>query len=87
MGSAVFACKFFGAQTGLSEGALRQAPVLPGHVDLLRLLLGGDQLEMAYVNYEAARRLPKLDILVRIADMYKVSLDYLAGRTDDPRPI
>ncbi len=31
--------------------------------------------------------MPKLDILVRIADMYKVSLDYLAGRTDDPRPI
>ena len=46
-----------------------------------------DITEMAYVNYEAARRLPKLDILVRIADMYNVSLDYLAGRTDDPRPI
>ena len=46
-----------------------------------------DITEMAYVNYEAARRLPKLDILVRIADIYKVSLDYLAGRTDDPRPI
>ena len=46
-----------------------------------------DITEMAYVNYEAASRLPKLDILVRIADMYKISLDYLAGRTDDPRPI
>ena len=46
-----------------------------------------DITETAYANYEAARRLPKLDILVRIADMYKVSLDYLVGRTDDPRPI
>ena len=46
-----------------------------------------DITEMAYVNYEAARRLPKLDILVRIADIYKVSLDHLAGRTDYPRPI
>lgn len=31
--------------------------------------------------------MPKLDILMRIADVYKVSLDYLTGRTDDPRPL
>lgn len=46
-----------------------------------------DITETAYENYERAKQLPRLDILVRIADMYKVSLDYLAGRTDDPRPI
>lgn len=46
-----------------------------------------DITETAYENYERGTRLPKLDILVRIADMYEVSLDYLAGRTDDPRPI
>ena len=46
-----------------------------------------DITETAYENYERGTRMPKLDILVRIADMYKVSLDYLAGRTDDPRPI
>lgn len=46
-----------------------------------------DITETAYTNYERGTRMPKLDILVRIADMYKVSLDYLAGRTDDPRPI
>lgn len=46
-----------------------------------------DITETAYENYERAKQLPRLDILVRIADMYHVSLDYLAGRTDDPRPI
>lgn len=46
-----------------------------------------DITETAYTNYERATQLPRLDILVRIADLYQVSLDYLAGRTDDPRPI
>lgn len=47
-----------------------------------------DITEMAYGNYERARQMPKLDILIRIADLYKVSLDYLVGRTDisDPYP-
>lgn len=41
-----------------------------------------DITEKAYQNYELMRREPKLEILVRIADFYKVSLDYLTGRTD-----
>lgn len=31
-------------------------------------------------------RKPKLEILVRIADLYEVCLDYLAGRTDIKSP-
>lgn len=46
-----------------------------------------DITEKAYQNYELMTREPKLEILVRIADLYKVSLDYLVGRTDDKRPI
>ena len=38
--------------------------------------------ERAYQNYEILRREPKLEILVRIADYFGVSLDYLVGRTD-----
>lgn len=45
-----------------------------------------DITEMAYGNYERGKQLPKLDILVRIADMYRVSLDYLTGRTDNAAP-
>ncbi len=41
-----------------------------------------DITEKAYQNYELMTREPKMEILVRIADLYQVSLDYLAGRTD-----
>ncbi len=42
-----------------------------------------DITEKAYQNYELMTREPKLDILVRIADFYGVSLDYLTGRTNE----
>lgn len=41
-----------------------------------------DITEKAYQNYELMTREPKLEILIRIADFYGVSVDYLAGRTD-----
>ena len=41
-----------------------------------------DITEKTYQNYELKRREPKLEILLRIADFYQVSLDYLVGRTD-----
>ena len=42
-----------------------------------------DISEKAYQNYELMTREPKLDILVKIADTFHVSLDYLTGRTDN----
>ena len=41
-----------------------------------------DITEKAYQNYELMTREPKLEILVRIAQLYQVSIDYLVGRTD-----
>ncbi|MGM9619410.1 MAG: helix-turn-helix domain-containing protein [Oscillospiraceae bacterium] len=41
-----------------------------------------DITEKAYQNYELMTREPKLEILIRIADYFEVSLDYLTGRTD-----
>lgn len=41
-----------------------------------------DVTEKAYQNYELMTRQPKLEVLVRIADLFEVSLDYLVGRTD-----
>lgn len=38
----------------------------------------------AYQKYEYEEAEPKLSIIVRIADFYNVSIDYLAGRTDTP---
>lgn len=38
----------------------------------------------AYQRYEYGEREPQLSVLIRMADFYNVSLDYLAGRTDEP---
>lgn len=38
----------------------------------------------AYQRYEYGEREPQLSVLIRMADFYNVSLDYLAGRTDTP---
>ena len=45
-----------------------------------------DITEHAYQNYELGTREPRLSILVRIAQFYEVSVDYLVGLTDDPKP-
>lgn len=36
-----------------------------------------------YVRYERGEREPTASVLVRMADFYNVSLDYLVGRTDE----
>lgn len=36
-----------------------------------------------YVRYERGERVPDADALVRIADFYNVTLDYLVGRTEE----
>lgn len=42
-----------------------------------------DHLKMArgaYAQYETGKNLPPIDNLTKLADLYKVSLDYLTGR-------
>lgn len=36
-------------------------------------------------NYEHGERTPPLETVVSIADYFSVSIDYLVGRSDDPR--
>ena len=45
-----------------------------------------DLTEKAYQNYELGTHEPKLSIIMRIAEFYNVSIDYLVGLTDDPTP-
>lgn len=40
----------------------------------------------AYTAYERGSRQPDYEILEKIADYYKVSVDYLLGRTNNPSP-
>ena len=37
----------------------------------------------AYQYYEKGQKEPTLSVLVRLADYFDVSLDYLVGRSDD----
>ena len=35
-------------------------------------------------NFENEQRKPSLDMVIKIADYFQVSIDYLVGRTNDP---
>lgn len=39
---------------------------------------------MAYYRYETGERIPNAVILIALANLFNVSLDYLVGRSDDP---
>lgn len=39
-----------------------------------------------YRRYESGERETPAWVIVKLADFYKVSTDYLLGRTDDPTP-
>lgn len=54
------------------------------HYTQIQVAIYSDITEKAYSNYELGKQMPRLDILMRIADVYGVSLDYLTGRTDKP---
>ena len=36
-------------------------------------------------NFENCNKKPSLDMLIKLADYFDVSLDYLVGRTNDPK--
>lgn len=39
-----------------------------------------------YQNYESGKRIPTADILIKLADFYGVTTDYLLGREPLPNP-
>ena len=42
-----------------------------------------DITEKTYQNYELMTREPKIQILIRIADLFDTTIDYLVGRTNN----
>ena len=36
----------------------------------------------SYIRYENGERIPPIDFVIRVADLYNVSIDYITGRTD-----
>lgn len=42
--------------------------------------------QTTYSKYELGKINVPIDALIKIADFYNTSIDYLVGRTDNPRP-
>lgn len=40
-----------------------------------------------YTNYEQGKREIPFNLVIRLAKLYNVSIDFIAELTDDPRPI
>lgn len=40
-----------------------------------------------YTNYEQGKREPPFELMIRLAELYNVSLDYIAGLTNVPTPL
>ena len=42
--------------------------------------------QRTYAYYESGQRMVPPEVLCALAEYYNVSVDYILGRTDDPRP-
>ncbi len=42
--------------------------------------------QVCYSHYEIGKRDIPTDVLIKLADFYKTSIDYLLGRTDEKLP-
>ena len=40
-----------------------------------------------YTNYEQGKREPPFTLIIKLAKFYNVSIDYIAGLSDDPKRI
>ncbi len=40
-----------------------------------------------YTNYEQGKREPPFELIIRLAQLYNVSIDYIAGLTDRIKPL
>lgn len=40
-----------------------------------------------YTNYEQGKREPPFALIIQLAKLYNVSIDYIAGLTDQPAPL
>lgn len=54
-------------------------------VSQLRLATDLDTTQNTISRYETGEREPGIDELIKIADYFNVSVDYLIGRTENPK--
>ncbi len=54
-------------------------------ISQLRLATDLNTTQNTISRYETGEREPGIDELIKIADYFNVSIDYLIGRTDNPK--
>ena len=54
------------------------------HITQLKMAMDLNMSQNTISRYESGDREPGVAELIRIADYFRVSIDYLVGRTDDP---
>lgn len=64
--------------------ALRKAK---GYTSMLEFCNDAGINFSTYQNYETGKRIPTADILIKLADFYGLSVDYLLGRQIEPKPL
>ena len=54
------------------------------HISQLKMAMDLNMTQNTLSRYETGDREPGINQLIRIADFFHVSMDYLIGRSDDP---
>ena len=54
------------------------------HISQLKMAMDLNMTQNTLSRYETGDREPGINQLIRIADYFHVSIDYLIGRSDDP---
>lgn len=51
--------------------------------ELVKIL---DMHKTTYTNYEQGKREPPFELIIKLAKFYNVTIDYIAGLTNNPTP-
>lgn len=66
------------------KNRLKQLRKSKGYTQVsLQMQLGIEQSLLS--KYENGERIPNVDALIKLADLYNVSIDYILCRTDNPQ--
>lgn len=82
-GDPMLVCEEVTGTLGTKIAKLRQAKEITQ--EELAKLIPVDQSMISY--YEKNKKKPSTEVLEKIADIFGVSVDYLLGRAEDPRPV
>ena len=76
-------CYYIMAFNGVMENRIKELRKNRGYTQVsLQMQTGIEQALLS--KYENGERVPPTETLIRLADFFNVSIDYMLGRTDKP---